>query len=379
MPASLLTGPILSQGPDRMAAPVRVRPKVRYSLAMPKDDEKLLRQLSLVSFLLGRDRPATAAEIRDSVEGYALMTDQAFARRFYGDREDLQQTGIVIETMDDLDAESEGQAYYLPEENYYLPDLELSEGEIRSLTVALALLEGHFAYARPLRLALVSLTHGRPNPLAAELDGVAVSLAPDAEARELGKQLARLEDAITRRKSVTFPYFSPSSGRERERRVDPYGLFRIGGHWYVVGRDHDRGEERTFRLGRVTGPVRFASKNARDFEVPASFDPERHRARPPWLLGDPVGWATFRICEDLAWWVQRSYPQVETIAEAGVSGRLFRTPYSDPEPLLAWILACGHQAELLEPLELRDLLAARLQAIQRAHLPDPTSAEGEER
>jgi hypothetical protein len=37
---------------------------------MGRDQDKLIRQLSLLSFLLSRPRPFSVREIRDSVEGY---------------------------------------------------------------------------------------------------------------------------------------------------------------------------------------------------------------------------------------------------------------------------------------------------------------------
>ena len=70
-----------------------------------------------------------------------------------------------------------------------------------------------------------------------------------------------------------------------ERTLDPYSLFLIQGHWYVVGLDHKREAIRTFRVGRIQGNVRFCTEKARDFSVPADYDPEKYRARPPWLIG----------------------------------------------------------------------------------------------
>lgn len=298
------------------------------------------------------------------------MTDQAFARRFYGDREELRQAGIAIESVEDETGQTDGLAYYLPEENYYLPELTLTETELGSLAVALGLLERSFPFTRPLRLALASLTQGHPDPLREELDRTAVSLAPDSEARELGGALVRLEDAVARRKTVNFGYRSQHSGEERERRLDPYGLIRIGGHWYVIGRDHDHDEERTFRISRVSSPVRFTTKNPRDFSVPEDYDPARNRARPPWLLGEPRGEALFGVREDLAWWVERTYPRLER--SPGIGGwSVFATAYSDPSALLAWLLGLARQATLLEPEELRGEAAARLRLIEERHSGPP--------
>ncbi len=64
---------------------------------MAKDTEKLIRQLSLISFLMGERRPVSALEIRQDVEGYAQMTsDEAFNRRFYADRAELSSLGIDL-------------------------------------------------------------------------------------------------------------------------------------------------------------------------------------------------------------------------------------------------------------------------------------------
>ena len=70
-----------------------VAPRILAPL-MAKDTEKLIRQLSLISFLMAERRPVSALEIRQDVEGYAQMTsDEAFNRRFYADRAELSSLG----------------------------------------------------------------------------------------------------------------------------------------------------------------------------------------------------------------------------------------------------------------------------------------------
>jgi hypothetical protein len=48
----------------------------------PRTPRKLIRQLSLISYLMAERRPVTATEIRRDVEGYSGMNEDAFARRF---------------------------------------------------------------------------------------------------------------------------------------------------------------------------------------------------------------------------------------------------------------------------------------------------------
>ena len=49
---------------------------------MSHDTDKLIRQLSLVAFLMAERRPLTARDVKSNVEGYSEMSDEAFARRF---------------------------------------------------------------------------------------------------------------------------------------------------------------------------------------------------------------------------------------------------------------------------------------------------------
>ncbi len=332
---------------------------------MSRDEDKLIRQLSLISFLLSQSRPFTGREIQQSVEGYAEMSDDTFARRFFGDRADLAEIGIEIKSMSDTEL-AEGQLYCLSAEDFHLPQVDFTPAELRALAVALAALDGRFAYARPLRLALTAISHGRPDPVWDELEQLPVAFAPDEDAQRAGRQLARLEDAVTRGKTVCFQYPSADKGLE-ERTLEPYNLFFIQGRWYVVGLDRKREAVRTFRVGRIQGIVRFSTERARDFSIPADYDPADYRARPPWLLGAVKGTATVKVSEDLAWWVTRLQPHVGWLADDEDGCTRFAVPYADEIVLLSWVVGLGGCGELLEPASLREELRRRLEDVRAAH------------
>src|ERR671915_513012 len=98
-------------------------------------------------------RPLTARDVKGNVEGYSEMSDEAFARRFYSDRAELIALGVPLHSQRD---EFTGEELYtLRSEQYFLPALQ----------TALYLLEGKFAYAEPLRLALQNLALGRRTAL----------------------------------------------------------------------------------------------------------------------------------------------------------------------------------------------------------------------
>ena len=129
---------------------------------MTPDTDKLVRQLSLVAYLMAERRSASARDVKQAVEGYSEMSDEAFARRFYADRSELLALGVPLQSQrDDFTGE---ELYTLLQEHYFLPPLDMNDAELAALSTAVHLLDGQFAYAEPLRLALQNLALGRPNP-----------------------------------------------------------------------------------------------------------------------------------------------------------------------------------------------------------------------
>src|SRR5690242_21817704 len=122
----------------------------RLRVVLTHDADKLIRQLSLVAYLMAEQRPVTARDVKLRVEGYANMGDEAFARRFYADRSELQGLGVPIASVRDEFTSEE--LYSLREEQYFLPPVELTDSELAALQTSFYLLEGQFAYAEPLRL-----------------------------------------------------------------------------------------------------------------------------------------------------------------------------------------------------------------------------------
>src|SRR5947207_8081544 len=162
---------------------------------MSHDTDKLIRQLSLVAFLMAERRLLTARDVQQHVEGYSEMSDEAFARRFYSDRAELHALGVPLHSQRD---EFRGEELYtLRSEQYFLPKLELEDDELAALQTAFYLLEGKFAYAEPLRLALQNLTLCRPGfSEAATVTAERVEvLDPDYSPGTPGR-LAKLENAI---------------------------------------------------------------------------------------------------------------------------------------------------------------------------------------
>jgi proteasome accessory factor BC len=378
---------------------------------MAKDTEKLIRQLSLISYLMAERRPVTAPEIRRDVEGYSVMNEDAFARRFYADRSELEALGIVLAVEKPVDGLVEQENYSLPPENFHLPPIAFTDQELAALRTALQLLDGEFAYAEPLRLALQQISWGRPSPLnAPEQNTVALGITGSAGGHDVSQRLAKIETAIFRRKTIVFDYHTMERDDVGTRRVDPYQLLYQGGQFYVVGRSHERSAIRVFRLSRIRGKVGYATKAEHDFQRPTDFDPRSYANRIDWQFGEPVGMGEVWIGSRIAWQIERHFgrygemrqlddsapthpaqPDDSGAAPSGEAGsraggwpegedddpgdRLFLTPYANSRQLVAWALGLGENARIVGPPELVDELRERLGLLVERHSGEPVIVE----
>ena len=328
---------------------------------MSHDTDKLIRQLSLVAFLMAERRALTARDVKGNVEGYSEMSDEAFARRFYSDRAELRDLGVPLQSQRD---EFTGEELYtLRSENYFLPELELTDDELAALQTCFYLLEGKFAYAEPLRLALQNLALGRPGLAdeAPSATAVRVEMRDPDYSPEMPGRLAKLETAISKQRTVKFAYRAMTSGKENERTLNPYGLLHDRGVWYVIGADLDRDAIRTFRVSRIRGDIRFATRRERDFRLPAEFDIDDFRGRAAVAVRRAAGEARIEVRPETAWWVERAF---------ATSGRLedgvFVTEYASLPMLASWVLRQDGRAIPLEPDDLRREVADSLRRVRDA-------------
>ncbi len=342
---------------------------------MAKDTEKLIRQLSLIAYLMAERRTVTATEIRRDVEGYNDMTEDAFARRFYADRAELESLGIHLTVEKPAEGFSEQENYSLAPEAFHLPPIAFTDTELAALQTSLSLLDGEFAYAEPLRLALQQISWGRPSPLGTpEQRSIGLGITASAGGQEVGARLAKIDTAIYRRKRIEFEYYTMQSGETATRKVDPYQLLFQGGQFYLVGHAHERGALRVFRLSRIRGKVGYATKAEHDFQRPTDFDPRSFANRIPWQLGDTVDVGEIWVSDRIAWQVERhfaNYGEMVEMGEDGSHGHVFSTAYAIPRLLVAWALGFGEHAHVAGPPALVSEARERLERIVELHDGEP--------
>ena len=301
--------------------------------------DRLERLINLVAALLDAERPLTADELHQWLPGYAA-TETAFRRAFERDKDVLREMGVplVLEAIDPMQPGLEG--YRIPKDEYYLEDPGLEPDELAALHLAASAveLEGTGGVEALWKLGGWVAEEGPP-PATAALPG-AVHLSPAFA-------------AISRRQPVTFIY------RGEERRVDPWRLAFRNGHWYLLGRDHDRDGERNFRLDRVDSEI-VSDETAAPFAPPAGASAPAS----PWQMGDetPVR-ARLAVDADHAGWAvgQVGADAVESRADDG--SVVLGVTVTNRSAFRSFVLGFLDHAEVLDPPELRDELTAWLERL----------------
>jgi proteasome accessory factor C len=192
----------------------------------------------------------------------------------------------------------------------------------------------------------------------------------------MSQRLAKIETAISRRKTIEFSYYSLQRDELSDRKVDPYHLVFRNGQFYLIGHSHERDDIRVFRLSRIRGKVSYATKAEHDFAPREDFDRRDYASRADWQMGEIEGTAKVFLRERISWLVDRdfgTYGKVRKAAKGdGAPGRgfIYETEYASGRMLTSWVLGWRENAELLEPADLAKDAAERLDLLRKRHRTD---------
>jgi proteasome accessory factor B len=283
---------------------------------MPREP-KLQRWTDLIAALLRRNFAVTFDDLARDVPAYQNPDKKkdAIMRMFERDKDELRAFGISIETVPSKD-EGEAAGYKLDKKGFYLPYLSLAArdgtagaaprkvdkwgyralaslvfepDELQIVAEAAQRVRalGDPVLAEEAESAIRKLSFDLPILREGEMTGdpAVAMLSPSVVQEDV---FETVNDALVRRKAVTFTYHSMSSDKIAGRNAEPYGLFFLSAHWYMAARDRDKNELRNFRLTRMSNvEVNQARAQSNDYEIPSGFNLREHaQSRKPWDLGE---------------------------------------------------------------------------------------------
>jgi proteasome accessory factor B len=281
------------------------------------DSKTTQRWLDLLAALLSHHYPVTFEELAKQVPAYRAKdgnadkkTSASIKRKFERDKVALLEQGVPLISISQPGEDE--YKYQLRSTDFYLPYLGIAASRGLKLPPTVdrygyrslaklgfepdeleAVAEGATLVAQAGDPTLVDDTRSALRKLAFDLPlGVTEVrddqiIVPPRTRAEPGA-LATLGDALFRRKLVTFRYHSIDAKQHADRTCEPYGLFFLNGHWYLVARDTAKDALRNFRVSRMSNVQRNTkTPQSPDYTIPATFSLREHaRSREAWEIGD---------------------------------------------------------------------------------------------
>ena len=312
------------------------------------------RRLNLMLALSATRRRLTREEIYERVDGYkkpaANATDEererasvAFQRLFERDKDELRSMGLPLKTV--VDPIDQGDLGYRIDGDSAMPDIDLSVHDAAILALAVEYWQGA-SLAADARTGFAKVMSAIERTDSEELPygGMATTAGHDTT--------AILTEAIVDQQRVRFEYASASS-KTAKRTVEPWRIVMRGGVEYLIGRDVDREDQRTYRLGRIVGKVKaIGAEDA--FERPEHID-----------LGDlddsgPARIAVIGLRPESGDQLRRN----STPTGERDGWELFTVPYRHEDLLRAEVLSLQGNARVFEPESLAESVVAHTRAAQ---------------
>jgi proteasome accessory factor B len=313
--------------------------------------DRVERLTNLLALLLETTEPLSLVQIASELEGQYPPQDGARRQAFERDKQALRELGIPIDTEVVAGGPYAGQTRYrIDRRKYELTDLDLDAREMHALQVAVAAVRTDSTAGQSALWKLGGAIADEQPPVSA--------MVPQRP------ELPIIRSAVAQRATITFGY------RGQERRLEPWGLLLRGGFWYVVGRDDDKDEQRTFRVDRFDRVPGIRLGDAGAFERPRSFDPRSAFPADPKLIGyraeDSVD-ATVRVDRRVAAQVIQEVGEERVLLRQADGSVDVSVPAANLDAFRSWVLGMLDHAVVIEPPEIRAHLRQWLADVVTAH------------
>jgi proteasome accessory factor B len=287
------------------------------------------------------------------VPGYPEQ-DELFKRMFERDKEDLRELGVPLETGVNHPFDDD-PGYRIRQQAYELPELRLEADEAAVLGLAArvwqrAELAGAAAGAL-LKLRAAGLEAGEELPAPQDIEPRLGTPEP---------AFGPLWEAVRDRRPVTFSHRAAGRSEPQRRELEPWGVVNRHGRWYVAGWDRGRDDTRVFRLGRITGPVKFCGP-AGSVTVPDGAD-VRELVR-DWDSPAREHTAVLRIRSGAGVGLRQHAVSVRADETGPPGWDLVTTRFADVGSFADYAAWFGPDAVVLDPPDLREAVIARLKGV----------------
>ncbi|HVJ67101.1 MAG TPA: WYL domain-containing transcriptional regulator [Caulifigura sp.] len=327
--------------------------------------DKIRRILTLVERLQS-GRLYNARELADFCE--------VSHRTMFRDLKILQKSGVPV-LYDD-----QRRGYFMPAASFLPPtDLTLQEAlALIVLTQELGDRDRGIPFQEAARKASLKFMSNIAGQLKSYIGEVTAAVRVRTEARhpldEARGHYEVMQQALADKRKVRLRYNSHYERREIGLLLSPYGMLFSRRSWYVIGRSSLHRSIRTFHLGRILEST--LTDDA--YKMPPRFSLSRHLGLAWHLIREPS--KKLRVVVRFQPLVASNVAEVTwhptQLVKRNDNGTVdFSVTVEGLGEIAWWILGYGDQAEVLEPRELREIVAERVRGMTAIYSGDAVATK----
>jgi len=252
------------------------------------------------------------------------------------------------------------RGHYGIERRFFLPPLRLSVPEAIVLFLASRLIaRWSDQYDAAVVSAFTKLADALPQPIARHVAATMLAVG----AHESNEPFTRTFSAVARgwaEGRVVELVYDPGTGTEKRTRVQPYFLEPDAAlrSVYLIGFDEPADAMRTYKVERI----RSATLTQDRYEIPDDFDPDAWLAN-SWGIwssdSTPTALVRLRFDASVAHRVREAvWHRSQKLTELKGGGVELTVTVAGVVEIQPWIMSWGGAVEVLEPVELREAIAA---------------------
>ena len=301
------------------------------------------------------DRGARILKLQTLLQGNPRgLTNNEIARRTGVTARTTYRDVRALEAMNVPIFEEAGRIMIDP--NFFIAPVKFTLREAMALLIGVRLMHRHSQADPGVADAFTKLAAVLPAPVAEYVHATVRQMAERPANPVTSAALQAVVLGWAGRKVVRI-WYPTGGGAPRPRRIEPYFLepTLIGHGTYVVARDSELGEMRTFKLERISR----AEQTTESYTIPGDFDINRHLAR-AWGIynsGEPVE-VRLRFYPPAAARVRETvWHPSQRLAEAKKGAVDMTVTVAGTVEITPWILGWGESVEVIAPLALRQAIA----------------------
>lgn len=267
-------------------------------------------------------------------------------RTIYRDLEGLSEGGVPL-------VATPGKGYRLLE-GYFLPPLSLTGAEAGVLVLGVEFVRERVdpELSRAADEALRKLEAILPVEQRNRVDHWRRELLFPRSRHTDQALLGPIRTALEQRRVLRLLYHAYRRPEPESRDVEPISLYFLAEAWHLAAYCRIRQAPRSFRLDRID------HLQILDERFVESEHLMPRRTEPPLLTE-----ARVRFDPTIVRWVRERQPFMFLREEADLGGPVFVYAVRDERALVSWLLGWGALAELIDPSELRSVLADEARAV----------------